>query len=83
MASAVRERPYTLLSCAVSLDGSLDDGLLHLNWHETSVRPVDGKAREGSSGLSLIRRTLAAHGGSLDIAWRLDGPDIAVTLPGF
>ena len=39
--------------------------------------------RDGSSGLTLIRRTLAAHGGSLDIAWRADGLDIAVSLPGF
>lgn len=67
----------------IVIDGRIDAGLLHLNWRETSARRVDEHAREGSSGLSLIRRTLAAHGGSLDIAWRPDGPDIALTLPGF
>jgi hypothetical protein len=33
--------------------------------------------------LKLNRRALAAHGGSLDIDWRGDGLDIAVTMPGF
>ena len=45
--------------------------------------PVEADQRDGSSGLTLIRRMLAAHGGSLDIAWRADGLDIKVTLPGF
>ncbi|MEO7635108.1 MAG: PAS domain-containing protein [Sphingomicrobium sp.] len=67
----------------IAIDGHIDGALLHLNWRETSDRPVDEQARDGSSGLTLIRRTLAAHGGSLDIAWRPDGPDIAITLPGF
>ncbi len=67
----------------IAVDGRIEGAILHLGWRETSDRPVDDKAREGSSGLDLIQRTLAAHGGSLDIAWRPDGPDIAVTLPGF
>ncbi len=67
----------------IVVDGHIESGRLHLNWREISARPVDDQSREGSSGLSLIRRTLAAHGGSLDIAWRPDGPDIALTLPGF
>ena len=67
----------------ISIDGAVEDGTLALNWHEQSDRPIASTAREGSSGLTLIRRTLAAHGGSLDIAWRDDGLDIAVLLPGF
>ena len=67
----------------IKIDGSVDDGVLSLNWRETLDHPVETQAREGSSGLTLIRRTLTAHRGSLDIAWRDDGLDIAITLPGF
>lgn len=67
----------------IAIDGVIDDGTLALNWHEDTDRKIDSTTREGSSGLTLIRRTLAAHGGSLDIAWRDDGLDIAVLLPGF
>lgn len=67
----------------IDIDGRIDESTLKLHWREFSDRPVDEHARDGSSGLTLIRRTLAAHGGSLAIAWRPDGPDIAVTLPGF
>ena len=67
----------------IAIDGEIESGVLNLRWRETSQRPVDETERDGSSGLRLIRRTLAAHGGTLDIQWRSDGPDIAVTLPGF
>ena len=67
----------------IAIDGRIDGHVLRLDWRETTDRPVDGEARDGSSGLTLIRRMIAAHGGSLDIEWRADGLDIAVTLPGF
>ena len=67
----------------IAIDGAMEGGVLHLNWREMTDRPVDADQREGSSGLTLIRRMLAAHGGTLDIAWRQDGLDIKVTLPGF
>ncbi len=67
----------------IAIDGVIEGGLLQLGWRETSDMPVEADQRDGSSGLTLIRRMLAAHGGSLDIAWRADGLDIKVTLPGF
>ena len=67
----------------IAIDCSIVDGALRLNWREITDRPVDAQERDGSLGLTLIRRTLAAHGGSLDIEWRGDGLDIAVTMPGF
>ena len=67
----------------IAIDGWIEGRMLYLDWHETSDRPVDSKERDGSSGLTLIRRMLGSHGGTLDIAWRADGLDIAVTLPGF
>jgi len=67
----------------IVIDGEIADGELHLRWDESSDRPVDEEARAGSSGLDLIRRTLAAHGGRLSIDWRPSGPRIAVSLPGF
>lgn len=67
----------------IAIDGMIDGGVLHLNWCETTERPVDADQRDGSSGLTLIRRMLAAHGGTLDIDWRGDGLDIKVSLPGF
>lgn len=67
----------------IAIDCAIVDKALHLNWRETTDHPVDAKERDGSLGLNLIRRTLAAHRGALDIDWRQDGLDIAVTLPGF
>ena len=67
----------------IAIDGKIENGMLELSWRETSDRPVEAEPRDGSSGLTLIRRTLAAHDGALDIHWRNDGPDITVTLPGF
>ena len=67
----------------IAIDGRIDDGVLHFNWRETTERPVDAKQREGSSGLALIRRMLAAHRGTLDIDWRRDGLDIRVAMAGF
>lgn len=67
----------------IAIDGAIDGGVLGLNWRETTDRPVDAVPRDGSSGLTLIRRMLGAHGGSLDIDWRGDGLDIRVAMPGF
>ncbi|MCY7280572.1 MAG: hypothetical protein LH610_06680, partial [Sphingomonas bacterium] len=67
----------------ISIDGRIGGHMLHLGWSETTDRPVDTEQRDGGSGLTLIRRMIGANGGTLDIAWRPDGPDIAVTLPGF
>ena len=67
----------------IAIDGAMEDGVLTLNWREKTDRPVDTDQRDGSSGLTLIRRMLAAHDGSLDIDWRPDGLDIRVTMPGF
>ncbi|HEV2043178.1 MAG TPA: PAS domain-containing protein, partial [Sphingomicrobium sp.] len=67
----------------IAIDGSLDKGVMTLNWRETTERPVDSAQRDGSTGLTLIRRMLDVHGGTLEISWRADGLDIQVTLPGF
>lgn len=67
----------------IAIGGAIDGDVLTLTWLETTDRPVDATQRAGSTGLTLIRRILAAHGGALDIAWRGDGLDIKVTLPGF
>ena len=67
----------------IAIDGSVTGGTLRLDWGETTDRPVDADQRDGSTGLALIRRMLAAHGGTLDIDWRTNGLDIRVTLPGF
>jgi len=67
----------------IAIDGAMKSGVLQLNWRETTERPVDTEQRDGSSGLTLVRRMLAARGGELDIDWRADGLDIKVALPGF
>ncbi|MCY7271137.1 MAG: PAS domain-containing protein [Sphingomonas bacterium] len=67
----------------ISIDGQIEGHVLNLGWSETTDRPVDTEQRDGSSGLTLIRRMIGANGGTLDIAWRPDGLDITVTLPGF
>jgi PAS domain S-box-containing protein len=67
----------------IAIDGEVANNALLLRWRETSDRPVDVGERDGSSGLTLIRRTLEAHGGTIDMQWRSDGPDITVSLPGF
>ncbi|MEO5577602.1 MAG: PAS domain-containing protein [Sphingomicrobium sp.] len=67
----------------IAIDATMNVGVLTLNWRETTDRPIDAQQRDGSTGLTLIRRMLAAHNGGLDIDWRADGLDIRVTLPGF
>jgi len=68
---------------AIAIRGTINGGVLTLHWSETTTRPIDANQRDGSSGLSLIRRALAAHSGSLDIGWRGDGLEITVVMPGF
>lgn len=68
---------------SIAIRGTIERGALTLIWSETTLRPVAADQRDGSSGLKLIRRTLGAHGGSLDIEWRADGLDIVVVMPGF
>ena len=67
----------------ISLDGRVDAGTLTFGWHEQTDRPVATTAREGSMGLGLIRRALAGQRGTLDVAFRGDGVDLTVALPGF
>ncbi|MDQ3074119.1 MAG: PAS domain-containing protein [Pseudomonadota bacterium] len=67
----------------IAITGRVDRGTLRLDWSEQSDRPVAATAREGSSGLALIRRALAAHRGALDVGFRPDGLDLKVELPGF
>ena len=67
----------------IVVTGAIAEGLLTLAWTEQSDRPVAATAREGSSGLTLIRRALAAQRGTLDVAFRPDGLDLTVRMPGF
>jgi PAS domain S-box-containing protein len=67
----------------IVISGALADGVLTLHWAERSDQPVSAVPREGGSGLSLIRRALAAQRGSLEAVFRVDGVDLRVELPGF
>ena len=67
----------------IAVSGALSDGVLTLSWSERSDRPLTAAPRDGSSGLSLIRRALSAQRGTLDVAFRDDGLDLTVALPGF
>ncbi|MCY7397501.1 MAG: PAS domain-containing protein [Sphingomonas bacterium] len=67
----------------IVVTGAITDATLNLSWVEQSDRPVAAHARDGGSGLTLIRRALAAQRGTLDVAFRPDGVDLKVELPGF
>lgn len=67
----------------ITISGAVSDGELTLHWSEKSDRAVAAAPREGSSGLSLIRRALAAQRGSLDAEFGASGIDLTVRLPGF
>lgn len=67
----------------IRISGRLAAGVLTLHWHERSDHPVSAAPRDGGSGLSLIRRALAAQRGSLETEFRADGVDLKVELPGF
>jgi PAS domain S-box-containing protein len=67
----------------IVISGAVSDGVLTLHWAERSDRPVAAAPRDGSSGLTLIRRALAAQRGSLDAEFGADGVDLTVRLPGF
>ena len=66
----------------ISINGRVDDGVLTLCWSERSDRLVAATPRDGSSGLTLIRRALTAQRGTLDVTFRDDGLDLTVALPG-
>ncbi len=67
----------------INIGGELDRRTLTLRWSERSDRPADATPRDGSSGLALIRRALAAQHGTLDVNFRSDGIELRVQLPGF
>jgi PAS domain S-box-containing protein len=67
----------------IAITGAVAGGKLTLHWSEHSDRPVAAAPRDGSSGLTLIRRALAAQRGSLDADFGADGIDLTVQLPGF
>jgi PAS domain S-box-containing protein len=68
---------------AITVRATLDEGVLLLGWRETSDLPVAATARDGGAGFVLIRRSLASFNGSLNLSWRDDGLDVALTMPGF
>jgi len=67
----------------IAIRGTIDHGTLDLRWSEATDLPVAAKQRDGSAGLTLIRRTLAAQGGNVEIEWHANGLDVAITMPGF
>jgi PAS domain S-box-containing protein len=67
----------------ITISGNLADGMLTLHWSERSDQPVSAVPRDGGSGLSLIRRALAAQRGLLGAEFLADGVDLKVMLPGF
>lgn len=67
----------------IAIRGTIDDGTLNLHWSENTDLPVAAHQREGSAGLTLIRRTLGVQGGTVEIDWYPNGLDIGVTMPGF
>ena len=67
----------------ISISAALEGDRLTLRWSERSDRPADATPRDGSSGLSLIRRALTVQRGSLDVSFGADGIDLTVELPGF
>ena len=67
----------------IVVTGAIEGVILTLSWAEQSDRPVAAEARDGGSGLTLIRRALTAQRGMLDVTFRPDGVDLTVQLPGF
>lgn len=68
---------------SIAIRGEIVGGVLTLHWSESADVPIEGHERDGAAGFTLIRRALASQKGSLDIAWRKDGLEITVLMPGF
>jgi PAS domain S-box-containing protein len=68
---------------AIEVTAAIQDGVLTLEWRETSDLPVGATTRDGGAGFTLIRRSLATSNGALTLSWRDDGLDVALTMPGF
>lgn len=68
---------------AIAVRAAIVGDVLSFHWSESSNVPVAAHAREGGSGFALIRRALTAQKGSLDVAWRKDGLEATIDLPGF
>ena len=66
---------------AISIRGNRVEDVVTLRWSEACDQPVEAQSRDGGNGFTLIRRALAAHGGSIDINWRSDGLEVSVMLP--
>jgi PAS domain S-box-containing protein len=56
------------------------DGGARLKWSERSSTPVAGHSREGGKGLQIMRRVLAARGGTIAYNWQPDGVDVEVSF---
>ena len=65
---------------SVALSALVEDGQLLLRWSERSQAQSTGDGA-GGNGMRLIKRALAARGGTATFTWTDHGPDVTISLP--
>jgi two-component sensor histidine kinase len=67
---------------SVDVEGEIVDSSLLSRWRERSNEAVSREASAtGGNGFRLINRALAARGGSMELSWTPNGPDVTLRLP--
>ncbi|HVF83243.1 MAG TPA: histidine kinase, partial [Sphingomicrobium sp.] len=65
----------------ISVDGSLNGGVLRLHWLERAEGEARAGRPDGGSGHRLIERALRSRGGELEIEWSDTGLNVHLRLP--
>lgn len=65
---------------SITIDGEQTDGRIRLLWRERTSAKIDSTERDGSSGYTLMRRALAALGGTIAVDWTEHGLDVTLTF---
>lgn len=65
---------------SIAIDGDSSHGQITLAWRERTKSPIKATDRAGSSGYTLMRRALAALGGTIAVDWNERGLDVTLTF---